>query len=138
MEGTNMATTLRQKLFGGWMGKKPSQTPPESTTTVFLLQFGDLTIGRLSAQAGKWIFEYTDEFRKQTELRPIVAFPDLNRRYESPELWPFFAMRVPSLKQTAVQNVIEHDRIDSNDEVELLKRFGRKTVSNPFVLQEAK
>jgi HipA-like protein len=85
---------------------------------------------------GRWRFEYSEEFRRQKHLRPIVGFGDLVKTYESDELWPFFAMRIPGLKQTAVQDIIRKEHIDATNEVQLLRRFGRRTVANPFELVE--
>ena len=34
-----------------------------------------LDVGRLSLRKGTWHFEYTEDFRRQTNIRPIVNFP---------------------------------------------------------------
>jgi HipA-like protein len=95
---------------------------------------GDLPVGVLSVRGGQWTFRYADEFRAQQKLRPLPIFPDVNKVYESNELWSFFRMRVPSLKQPSVRRIVDEQNIDSKDEVKLLKRFGRRTISNPFEL----
>jgi hypothetical protein len=55
--------------------------------------------------------------------------------YTKDELWPFFIIRIPSLKQPKVQKIISKEEIDSTSQVELLKRFGEKSISNPFQLK---
>ena len=45
-------------------------------------------------------------------------------------------MRVPSLKQPLIREIVRVEGLDSRDEVQLLRRFGRKTISNPFELVE--
>jgi HipA-like protein len=91
-------------------------------------------IGTLLFKDGRWVFQYSDQFKTHPTLRTITEFPDLSKTYESSELWPFFLMRIPSLRQTSIKEIVEREHIDEHDEVKLLKRFGRRTVANPFEL----
>jgi hypothetical protein len=50
---------------------------------------------------------------------------------------PFFATRIPSLKRAEVKEVIADESIDERDQIQLLRRFGKRTIANPFVLVEA-
>jgi HipA-like protein len=102
----------------------------------FLLKHGPLLIGRLTYEDGLWRFCYSEDFRSRQDLRPIVQFPDKAQVYKSEELWPFFGMRIPSLKQPAVERIVAAEHIDTSDRVMLLKRFGRRTISNPYELAE--
>ena len=79
-------------------------------------------------------FVMRHEFRAQQKLRPLPIFPDVDKVYESKELWSFFRMRVPSLKQPSIRRIVDEQNIDSKDQVKLLKHFGRRTISNPFEL----
>jgi HipA-like protein len=117
------------------MPGQPIRSAPLSGAE-FRLMYGPLTVGILQARNRQWIFRYTDEFKKRGDLRPIVQFPDTNRVYESGDLWPFFGLRIPSLKQPSVRATLDREHIDDKDQVQLLRRFGRRTVSNPFVLVE--
>jgi HipA-like protein len=110
-------------------------TPPDARAA-FLLRFGNLTVGKLSVDNGVWTFQYSPAFCARNDMRPLPIFPDLNKVYKSDELWSFFRMRVPSLKQPAVRAIVDKEGIDSNDQIKLLKRFGRRTISNPFELVE--
>lgn len=101
----------------------------------FLLKYGNLLIGTLSAEDGKWRFEYSDEFRRQSSLRTIVEFPDLNKTYQSDDLWQFFASRIPSPEQAEVEAILKREQIEEGDAVSLLRRFGKKTFTNPFELE---
>jgi len=77
--------------FIEWLGlREHIQAPPE-VKAKFLLKYGNLLIGTLSVENGKWQFEYSDEFRRQGSLRTIVEFPDVNKTYQSDDLWQFFA-----------------------------------------------
>ncbi len=110
---------------------------PKDKRASFILTYDKLVIGFLNVADGKWEFSYSEDFKKQDELKPIVDFPDKNRIYTSTDLWPFFASRIPSLSRPSIKEILDKSEIDSNDLVELLKLFGQKTISNPFHLQAA-
>jgi HipA-like protein len=84
-------------------------------------------------QESLWQFEYSDEF-KRSDLRPIVEFSDVEKVYQSKELWQFFAMRIPSPEQPEVEEILRREQIEEHDAVKLLKRFGGRTIANPFEL----
>lgn len=90
----------------------------------------------MSVEAGKWKFEYSDEFKQNDSMRPIVGFPDIDKIYQSDELWQFFASRIPSPEQAEVEEILKRENIEEDDAVSLLKRFGRKTITNPFELEK--
>ncbi|HVA46107.1 MAG TPA: HipA N-terminal domain-containing protein [Pirellulales bacterium] len=122
------------RLLKSWMGKDEKLRAPPDARADFQLRFKGMTIGILSAADGEWTFRYTDDFRRSGELRPIVEFPDVDKVYKSDELWPFFVMRLPSLKQPSVRDIVKSEAIDDSDEVELLRRFGKRTIASPFEL----
>ena len=101
----------------------------------FILMVDDIRIGILDCRKGEWFFKYTDDFKKNTDkYNRITGFPDLNKTYQSDMLWPFFQIRIPGLKQPAIQEILENEKIDKANEVALLKRFGQKTIANPYEL----
>lgn len=81
-----------------------------------------------------WQFEYSEEFKRNGQLRPLVEFPELDKSYQSTDLWQFFAMRIPSTEQPEVEEILRHEEILEDDAVGLLKRFGERTIANPFKL----
>jgi hypothetical protein len=103
----------------------------------FVLSLEGLKVGTLRFAQGRWIFEYSDEFKKQTEIAPIMDFPGVNRSYIANELWPFFALRIPSPAQPKVKKYLHAKHKPSADTVELLQNFGRHSSANPFVLDPA-
>lgn len=124
---------LLEKLF------KNEEQPIEANTprnahAVFVLMYEHLRIGELTYGNGKWTFEYSNEFRQQDEVQPLVDFPKKEKRYENDYLWPFFAHRIPGLGQPKVQRIIEKEELNPQNEVDLLKRFGRRSITNPFEL----
>jgi HipA-like protein len=125
------------KKLKSWFNKEEDEIIlplPKDKDTRFLLTVDNLKIGYLCSRDGDWYFEYSDEFKNHTDYNRIIGFPELNRVYKSEELWPFFRIRIPGLKQPVVQEILKKENIDINDEVELLKRFGQKTIANPYKL----
>lgn len=105
----------------------------ESKEATFQLTLDDRVVGILSFKDGKWMFKYSDEF-KEDNLTPISGFPDLDKIYKSEELWPFFSSRIPSLARKNIQDKIKKKGINENDYLELLSFFGKRTITNPFEL----
>lgn len=103
----------------------------------FVLSLEGLKVGTLRFAEGRWIFEYSDEFKTQSEIAPIMDFPGVNRSYIADELWPFFALRIPSPAQPKVRRYLDAKHKPSADTVELLQNFGRHSSANPFVLDPA-
>lgn len=110
---------------------------PQNEELDMALGYKKLEIGHLRLEKGVWLFEYTEEFKKQTEISVIPDFPDKNKIYSSPILFPFFMQRIPSISQPKVREVIEAKNINSTNIAELLKHFGKFSISNPFRLLEA-
>lgn len=131
-----MLNKFRQ-LFQKSKGETIDLHLPADERQTFVLRLGNLPVGELSCQEGTWTFSYTKQFiAKSDEFYPIVGFPDLNKTYQSESLWPFFLVRIPGLGQPAVKEIIEEEKLDVNNKAQLLKRFGRSTLSNPFLLTD--
>lgn len=103
----------------------------------FILAYNNLHIGTLTYFQGKWKFEYSVIFKHQNEIKPLTDFPDKNKIYESEELWPFFASRIPSVKRQSIKEILQKENISQDNVVKLLERFGKKTATNPFQLKVA-
>jgi len=102
---------------------------------VFQLLYEDSLVGILRLENGQWIFEYTPGFRAQKNVRPIIDFPDKAKKYVSDDLWPYFTSRIPALEQPSVQQVLDKEQVSAEDEVGLLRLFGKRTITNPFELK---
>jgi HipA-like protein len=108
---------------------------PDDIQFQFVLSYSKLVIGHLSVDQGKWTFEYTEDFKKQGEILPLSNFPNKGLVYSSEELWPFFASRIPSAAQLERKAKITFSEIQERNEVNLLRKYGQRTITNPFVLQ---
>ncbi|MGV8137050.1 MAG: HipA N-terminal domain-containing protein [Mangrovibacterium sp.] len=106
---------------------------PDDLQAQFTLSYNKLVIGYLSINQGKWVFEYSEEFKKQGEILPLSNFPNKELVYKSDELWPFFATRIPSAAQ--LERKTKVNDLAERDEVNLLRKYGHRTITNPFVLQ---
>lgn len=101
---------------------------------VFQLKYGKLLIGTLTYEDDQWTFKYSDEFRAEKSLNPIIDFPNTEKVYTNKQLWPFFASRIPSLNQPFQLEKIRKANIKPEDLTGLLRLFGNRTVTNPFRL----
>jgi HipA-like protein len=130
---------MKHKLFS-WFNKNNDAleeqiVQPNNQSAKFILSFDNINIGSLSWKDDVWYFKYADEFKNHSsEYNRIVGFPDLDKTYQSEILWPFFQVRIPGLKQPAIREILLKEKIDKSNEVALLKRFGRKTIANPYEL----
>ncbi len=129
-----MITFLYKKILDLFKSEDQEISPVsnQSIAAVFDLSYQDILIGVLTYQNKVWAFEYSDQFKQQTSIKPLIGFPDINRIYKSEELLPFFASRIPSIQRLKIQNMIDKD--DELDEVTLLKKFGKKSITNPYQL----
>lgn len=126
-----MIQRIFNKLFS--KGDSTHNFEPIDQVGQMTLKLDDLVIGYLTCTKGEWSFKYSDDFQNQDEFYPIIGFPKLDEEYKSNELWPFFQIRIPGLKQPSIIETIKKEHI-KNNEFDLLKRFGRKSVSNPYEL----
>lgn len=119
-----------------WAVDNDLQAPKYNKTKEgnFVLKYKNKTIGTLEYKNNKWIFKYSDQFKNEQFIEPIIDFPNIDKVYESEELPPFFASRIPNLKQDFHLKKLEKYKGDKNDLVSLLKIFGKKSINNPFKL----
>lgn len=123
------------KILADWLGGVT--VPPPERCDSFRILLGELEVGELVRDHGEWVFRYSEAFRLQCAVKPIVDFPNVEKEYRSPHLWPFFQLRVPSPAQPVVQRHIAKKNLREVDEAMLLREFGRWSVANPFELQPA-
>jgi HipA-like protein len=126
--------TFLQKAYDWLAGVEPLPVDEKLALKVVL---GPLLVGTLRAEGGEWYFTYSQDFRNQSQVKPIVDFPVLSKEYRSRNLWPFFALRIPSPTQPAVRDFIRTRPAEKADEGILLKEFGARSVANPFRLVPA-
>ena len=124
---------LLRKSFDWLAGVKP----PEGKSVAFSILLDDLEIGALSYDGGAWTFRYSDAFRRQNAVKPIIDFPDPDQEYRSESLWPFFLLRIPSVEQPSVKQFVHERGLSELNEAALLRQFGRRSVANPFELVPA-
>ena len=92
-------------------------------------------VGTLLNEAGEYVFRYDADYAAHPEYPAITAFPEKQREYRSPNLWPFFDVRLPPLRRADVQHVIRERGIDEHDVLRLLGELGAKAVTTPYELR---
>lgn len=117
-----------------WLGFVRNVKASPEAHAKFLLTYDDLLVGTLTVENGVWRFEYSENFKLEQELRPLVEFPDLNKIYVNEDLWQFFASRIPSTEQPEIEEILKREHVQEDDAVGLLKLFGKRTIANPFEL----
>lgn len=122
-----------KKMFWKVDGMEFNDNPASSNGTFHLI-YGKQIIGMLSYENNKWTFKYSDDFKKNQIINPIIDFPDPDKVYTNDQLWPFFASRIPSLNQSFQFKKIHKANIQRDDSVGLLRLFGNETITNPFRL----
>ena len=127
---------ILQKLTP-WSGDDEflSKLNSENENAKFELLFEDKLVGILEFNEEKWIFEYSEEYKEERFVLPLINFPDINKKYEFEELMPFFAARIPNLNQPYHEKKLEKLEGDKTSLVSLLKIFGEKSINNPFELK---
>lgn len=105
---------------------------PNDIAARFELSYKRISIGFLTLDKGVWTFVYSEEFKRQSEITPITDFPHKEKEYQSNTLFPFFAFRIPSQQRIKIQKLASSNAIE--DEVQLLKKFGRQSIANPYQL----
>ena len=115
------------RLFWSESQNEMVLTPDNDAT--FHVNLGRLLVGTLLYSDGVWYFNYSDEFKSQNRILPLANFPSKEKEYSAKELWPFFASRIPSNAQLQLDKDTPQEDI-----VTLLRRFGRRTVANPYEL----
>jgi len=110
---------------------------PQNEKLDMRLEYKALIVGKLLLKDGKWIFEYSDEFKTQNEIPAIPDFPDKFKTYSNEHLFPFFMQRIPGTSQPKVREEIEKEKINATNVAELLRHFGKISISNPFRLEVA-
>lgn len=130
-------SNIIQKLLQRWFRKEKDDVElllPTEEKEKFILKLEDIEIGYLECHDGKWSFYYSESFKQKDDFYSIPGFPNLDKIYQSESLWPFFKIRIPGLGQPAIKEILSKENIDKRNELALLKRFGQRSIANPYTL----
>jgi HipA-like protein len=127
-------------VLAGWGGLEEVRTAgagaPTAEVRVYLEKDGKrLHVGTLWEEAHEYVFRYSREFKEQTQVPPISAFPDVGDEYRSSVLWPFFRVRLPPTSREDVKKVMTDRGIDETDVLRLLGVIGRRSIATPYELE---
>ena len=107
----------------------------KETIYLFSLKYQTSEMGILKYVNNEWTFTYSEWFKSQNELQPLLEFPDKEKNYQCKHLWPFFTDRIPSFKQPKIKTYIEKHPEQRSNLAKLLEVFGEYSVNNPFRLE---
>lgn len=136
-----MRETLSHLLRYLGVGDAPDaahdKTPSEEQIVLFLPLGPDqrLRVGTLRKDASEFVFAYAPEFQARTDIPTLPDFPDRERVYRAPELWPFFLARLPPTNRPDVREIIEQRGIEPENTLEVLGELGKKAISSPYELE---
>lgn len=80
-----------------------------------------------------WSFHYSDEFKKQDQIKPLFEFSDVNMIYVSKELFMMFRNRIPPPNRPGILQERTKKGVE-DDDVSMLIHFGHRCITDPFVL----
>lgn len=94
-------------------------------------------VGELTEEAGEFVFRYAPSFATSKDVHPIPAFPNVHHEYRSPQLFPFFAVRLPPTAREDVRHALERLRIPEEDTLRVLAALSKKGIANPYEFELA-
>jgi hypothetical protein len=100
----------------------------------FTLKYNEHIVGWLTPFDGAWFFDYDQGFYKLGLTAIGPEFSDFHKAYFSKTLWAFFSTRIPSTKRQEIKDIVEKEGVDPEDQIAMLKLFGRKVIQNPYEL----
>lgn len=96
-----------------------------------------LHVGDLSIENDEFVFRYSNAYKSASELPPLPSFPDKDREYRAPELFAFFAARLPPVERHDIQQALERLSVKSNDILRVLGLLAKRGVSNAYEFELA-
>lgn len=86
-------------------------------------------IGKLYKENEKFYYEYIKENverAKKSGFSELIAFPDIDKKYECDTLFASFSARLPDKRRNDIKEILDTWKMEQYDEFELLKRSGAK------------
>lgn len=110
-----------------------SRVPCSGSPMVQVLFEGE-PVAELKSLQGKYQFRYLPGFRGKG-LASLPGFPDLDKSYESTDLFPFFEERIPDLRRPEIKEWVRTKGLDEQDRLALLCALGRRSVTDSYELR---
>lgn len=96
-------------------------------------------LGKLEKIDNKYIFTINEDMLKQAiknGCMGIGTFDLLKDRYESENLFEFFANRIPSKNSIKINEILEKYNLKEYDEMELLRKTKAKFATDNYYVEE--
>jgi len=111
-------------------GMKYSTPPPTLEVLFEGMPVAELKKGR----GGRYVFRYLEAF-KAMKLAPLPGLQDVDVVYESEDLFPFFAERIPDMRRPEIKEWVKQQHIDEGDKLALLGALSRRSVTDSYELR---
>ncbi len=98
----------------------------------------DVAVLDVDPDAYAYRFQYLEGVESVDGFRPFIGFPDLDRVYESPRLWPFFDLRVMDRRRPDYSQYVRWLGLPTDaDRLDILSRSGGEQKGDTVSLAEA-
>jgi hypothetical protein len=98
----------------------------------------DVAVLDVDQHTSSFRFQYLESIASVIGFRPFIGFPELDRVYESPRLWPFFDLRVMDRKRPDYPQYVGWLGLPEDaDRVDILSRSGGEQKGDTVSLVEA-
>lgn len=125
---------VRKELAESGIGTsaRPVRGDPHIRVLVPNESGGYRLVGTLTQEGAEFVFQYASGYRSDNSAEPLPAFPDKDEVYRSNVLFPFFAVRLPSLDRPDIREAMKEKDVSEDDLLRLLGRLARKGITNPY------
>ena len=125
----SFVTLLNPKVWGANLFHTSSDSPLGRSLEIYRqTPDGRYLVGRLSREQDEFVFRYDSGYGEE----PISAFPQIDREYRSPHLWPFFAVRIPPIDREDMRKEILARSLEEDQIIEILGSVAKVSVANPY------
>ena len=120
---------IENVLINGYNMKSEKVKQFEKIYFEFQFSDGKRVIGIKIEENDKFYFEYIKgnvKMAKKSGFSELIAFPDLDKKYECETLFASFSARLPDKRRNDIKEILDTWKMEQYDEFELLKRSGAK------------
>ncbi len=116
--------------MSNWPGSWSYSTPPP-TLIVF---YQNRPVAELKKEKSVFYFRYLDDFFTQG-LSPLPGLEASREYVRFSSLPAFFRERLPDTRRPEIRQAIMRHRIDENDDLQMLAKLGKHSVTDSFELK---
>jgi HipA-like protein len=112
-----------------WTALLGYKTPPPT----LVVSYKNQAVAELTKENGKFLFRYLEPFFAQ-DLAPLPGIAPSRIFVSYRELPAFFRERLPDTRRPEIRKFIRDNRIDENDELQMLACLGAHSITDSYEL----